>query len=82
MKTMEKNGRKFKNMYGLLQKAGQGVKMATDASYKTGYFMAKHPGVEYTKDQIQKNYKSGLIILIGVGLSLFGLARILAGMKK
>ncbi len=82
MKATEKNGKKFRNMVGLLQKTGQGVKFATDTGYKTGYFMAKHPGVEYAKKQIQKNYKAGLITILGLGISLFGLIHILAKMKK
>lgn len=82
MKATEKNGKKFRNMVGLLQKTGQGVRFATDTGYKTGYFMAKHPGVEYAKNQIQKNYKAGLIAILGLGISLFSLIQIMSRLKK
>ncbi len=82
MKTMEKNGKKLKGIYTLLQKTGHGVKMAADTGYKTGYFMAKHPVIKHTKDQIQKNYKVGLITFLGLSLSAFGLFRYLVKMKK
>ncbi len=78
MRATEKNGKRFRNMMGLLQKTGQGVKFATGTGYKTGYFMAKHPEIEFAKEQIQKNYKAGLITIIGLGIVLFGLTRILA----
>lgn len=82
MRTVEKNGKKVKNVLGLLQKTGQGVRFATNTGYKTGYFMAKHPGIELAKNQIQKNYKAGLIALLGFMISLAGLITILGKIKK
>jgi|GEM_PF-3603064 len=82
MRTAQKNGRKFRSVYTLLRRTGQGVKFATDTGYKTGYFMAKHPGIQYTKEQIQKNYKAGLVALLGVGITLFGILQVIAKLRK
>jgi len=82
MKTAERNGKKLKNAYAALQKTGQGLKFAADSGYKTGYFMAKHPGVKIAKEQIQKNYKVGLLTVAGMGLITLGLVKVLLNLKK
>ncbi|HSA07712.1 MAG TPA: hypothetical protein P5556_11100 [Candidatus Gastranaerophilales bacterium] len=81
MRTIEKNGHKLKEMSAMFRKAGQGIRTAADVGYKTGYFIAKHPNIEKTKDQIQKNYKVGLITLLGIGLTFFGITKVLLKMK-
>ena len=82
MKTVEKNGKKIKGIYTLLQKTSHGVKMAADTGYKTGYFMAKHPNVKIVKDQVKKNYKVGLITILGLALSVLGVFKYLVKIKK
>ncbi len=82
MKVTEKNGKKFKSAYSVLQKTGQGVKFATNTGYKTGYFMAKHPNIEKVKNNIEKNYKTGLLALIGLGVGLIGMIKVISKLKK
>ena len=65
-----KNGRTLRNVCALLMRTGQGVRMAANTGYRAGYFMAKHPEIELTKDQIIKNYRTGLIALTGIGLGI------------
>ena len=77
-----RNEKNFKNFYTVLQKTGQGIKMAANTGYKTGYFLAKHPGVELTKNQIQKNYKTGLLAFLGIIIGLFGAFKFMKMKKK
>ena len=74
IKKDSKNAKLLKNARVFLEKTGQGIKMAADTGYKTGYFMAKHPEIEVAGKQIRKNYKAGLIAALAL---LFGLAAIL-----
>ena len=85
MRTLEKpsqNGKKVKNLCNILQKTGKGVKMAADGGYKAGYFMAKHPGVEVTKQQLQKNYKPILVSMFGFVLGALSILQIFSKMQK
>lgn len=85
MKTMEKvsrNNKKTKNLYLLLQQAGRGVKMAADTGYKTGYFMAKHPGIETTKKSIQKNYKPILLGMVGFVIGVMSILKVFMKHEK
>jgi hypothetical protein len=82
MKTAEQNGKRIKDAYKLLQTAGQGMKIAADTGYKTGYFMAKHPEVEMVKKSIQRNRVAILLALVGIVLGAVGIAGFMAKKKK
>ncbi len=69
MKAMEKNGKKFKGFCTIMQRTGQGVKMAADTGYRTGYFMAKHPNVKMVKDQVQCKQVLGLYYIFRLSIS-------------
>lgn len=67
MRTMTaKNGKMLRN-------AINGLRMAANTGYRTGYFLAKHPGIEQAGKHLQKNYRSGLIAIAGISLAIIGL---------
>lgn len=73
MKTMQrvtKNGKILRNAFTLFKQTGRGIRMAADTGYKTGYFMAKHPEIEIARQQLQKNYKAGLLAFAGIILGI------------
>jgi hypothetical protein len=82
MKTAEQNGKKFKDAYKILQTAGQGMRLAADTGYKTGYFMAKHPEVESLKKRVQKNHLLILLTFAGILLGGIGVARLMDKSRK
>lgn len=64
--TINKNGKLLKN-------AIHGIRMAASTGYRTGYFLAKHPEIEYAGKHLQKNYRSTLFALAGILLAIIGL---------
>ena len=77
MKTSEKIMMKHNNLKtvgNIMGKAGYGMKLAANLGYKAGYGMAKHPGLEKVKKQIDNHPKAILLTLLGIGIGLAGMA--------
>ena len=75
MKLLEKaykNGKLLKHAYTLICGTGKGMGIAANTGYKAGYFLAKHPNIEMTKNHVMRNYKAGLLAIIGVIIGLAG----------
>lgn len=80
MKTHEKIMMKSDNLKtvgNIMGKAGYGMKLAANLGYKVGYNMAKHPGLEKVKKQIDHHPKAILLTLLGIGIGIAGLASFL-----
>ena len=85
MKTREKNksnSNNLKTIGNVIGKAGYGMKLAANLGYKAGYGMAKHPGLEKVKKQIDHHPKATLITLVGLMLGIIGAASYVALREK
>lgn len=72
MQKASKNGKLLRNTCKLLYNTGRRISVIAGTGYKAGYFMAKHPNIESTKNQIFKNYKAGLITIAGITIGILG----------
>lgn len=85
MKTKEKIMMKHDNLKtvgSIIGKAGYGMKLAANLGYKAGYGMAKHPGLEKVKKQIDHHPKATLLTLVGLMLGIIGAASFVALREK
>jgi hypothetical protein len=85
MKTSEKIMMKADNLktFGnIMGKAGYGMRLAANLGYKAGYNMAKHPGLEKVKKQLDHHPKAGLITLAGLLVGIIGVAGYFALREK
>ena len=82
MKTKERSTAKSNNFTNLgkniIGKTGYGMKLAANLGYRAGYNMAKHPGMEKIKKQIERHPAASLMTLIGLTLGIIGAASFFA----
>lgn len=76
MKTAEKlimQADNIKTCGNIIGKAGYGMKLAALFGYKVGYNVAKNPGLEIVKKQIEKRPGATLAAVVGIGIGIFGI---------